>query len=122
MPPILFVHGCATAAQMAMTLSELWTWVRNLSRKQAELVSLPVVYAIAWMGFIGPAIGNTTGFDTPMAVMTGYSPGITLSVRTFLCFSIFILFLSIYIYGKPRLFGNDPAEYWEMRSHRRQQE
>jgi nicotinamide riboside transporter PnuC len=107
---------------MAMSPSELWTWLRNLNRKEAELVSLPVVYTVAWMGFIGPAIGNATGFDTPMVTWGVSKPVFTLSVRTFLCFSVLIVFFLAYIYGKPRLFGDDPAEYWEMRSHRRQQE
>lgn len=107
---------------MAMSLRELMTWLRNMNRKQAELVSFPVIYTVVWMGLIGPAIGDATGFDTPVATMAGYRPGITLSVRTFLCFSIFILFLLVYIYGKPRLFGDDPAEYWEMESRNRQRE
>ena len=99
---------------MAMTPSDFLTWLRNMSRQQVEVVSLLVIYTVLWIGFIGPAIGNLTRFDTPMATTVGYSPTITLSVRTFLALFIWVVFLLIYIYVKPRLFGDDPAEYWGM--------
>ena len=88
--------------------------LRNMSRKQIEVISLLLIYTAVWMGFIGPAIGNATRFDTPMVGWGVSRPFITLSVRTFLAFLTFIVFLLVYIYGKPRLFGHDPAEYWDM--------
>lgn len=99
---------------MAMSPRELLTRLRGMSRKQLEVFSLPLIYMAGWMVFIGPAIGDATGFDTPMTTMTGYSPTITLSVRTFLAVSTFIGFMMAYVYMRPRLFGHDPEEYWGM--------
>jgi hypothetical protein len=120
-PERIFLYTGRHPQTMAMSLKELVTWLKEMNRKQAELISLPVVYTVVWMGFIGPTIGDTTGLDTPAVVWAISRPTFTLGVRTFLLFSGFIVFCLVYIYGKPRLFGDDPAEYWEMRSHKQQE-
>ena len=100
---------------MSRSLREVVATLKE-NPKTVEILAVGGIFALIHVFVIGPTIGKYTGFDTPVVTLFGHRAFFTLSVRTVVFFAVVMGGLYGYIYIKPRLFGDDPGEYWEMSS------